>query len=327
MAYGTSSGTTSYDPFASDLVVDAFERCGIYNLETRHLISARRSCNLLLVSDWSNRGINLWRVDTVPTVVDLVQGTQTYLLPTDTVAMFDTFIRTPANLTLGTSSDTIIPLLVGTPIPQNATLTTTQGSDIVKVTWPNNGLAVFTAVSILTPIVIGGLTLGGVYTIGTIIDANNFTLNVTFYAASSQAIVINGVGGTDVLLTPISRNDFAAIAYKASQGRPTTYWYQKDTQPQVNLWPVPDGGGPYQLQTYLFRQIQDVNPSGGQTLNLVQRMYYAFVADLARDLSVKWAPAKYAMLKSEAMETWDRASASDVENVATFVLPNLSGYG
>lgn len=327
MAYGTSSGTTAYNPFASDLVIDAYERIGIYQLEVKHLVSARRSCNLLLVSDWSNRGINLWRIDTVPTTVDLVQGIATYLMPTDTVAMFDTFIRTPPSLSPGNSSDTIIPLLVGTPIPQSAILTTIAGSNIVTVTWVNNGLTLYTSVSILTPIVVGGLTLGGVYTIGGVIDANNFTLNVTFNATSSQSTVINGTSGTDVLMTPISRNDWAAISYKSSQGQPTTYWYQKEILPQVNVWPVPDGSGPYQLQTYLLRQIQDVNPSGGQTLNLVQRMYYAFTADLARDLSIKWAPDKYAMLKSEADGAWARASATDVEDVSTFILPNLSGYG
>lgn len=326
MAYGQSSGTTTYDPFVSDLTIDAFERCGIENLEIKHLVSARRSSNLLLVSDWSNRGINLWKMDTVPTIIDLVQGTQTYLMPTDTVAMFDTYLQISPNGGPNQDPD-VIQLLVGTPIPQTSTLTTTLGSDIVRVTWPNFNLPTFTAVSLLVPVIVGGLTLGGVYTIGTILDANNFTINVTFNATSSQSIQINSTLGTNVLMTPISRNDFAAISYKASQGQPTTYWYQKEIQPQVNVWPVPDGGGPYQLCTYLMRQIQDVNPSGGQTLNLVQRMYYAFVADLARDLSIKWAPDRYALLAQEAGSAWDRAQATDTESVSFFVLPNLSGYG
>lgn len=326
MAYGQSSGTTNFDPDAASMVIDAFERCGLYQLDVKHLVSARRSSNLLLVSDWSNRSVNLWKIDTVPTIIDMVQGAATYLMPTDTVAMFDTYIQISPN---GAPDDvgTVIPLLVGTPIPQASFLATTLGSNIVRVTWPSNGLPLLTVVSLLVPVVVGGLTLGGDYTIGTIIDANNFTINVTFDATSSQTIQINSTLGTNVLMTPISRNDYAAISYKASQGQPTSYWYQKEIQPQVNVWPTPDGGGPYQLCTYLMRQIQDVNPSGGQTLNLVQRMYYAFVADLARDLSIKWAPDRYALLAQEAASAWDRASATDVENSSTFVLPNLSGYG
>lgn len=327
MAYGQSSGTTSYNPFAQDLVIDAYERQGIYELETRHWVSARRTCNLLLISDWSNRGINLWKIDTVPTVIDLVQGTRSYLLPTNTVGMFDTMVHTPANLSQGNASDSIIPLLVGTPVPQASQITTTQGSNIVKITWPANGLSALTSISILSPIVIGGLTLGGVYTILSVLDVNNFVINVTFNATASQTITVNGTGGIDILMTPISRNDYAAIAYKDSQGQPTTYWFQREIVPQVSIWPVADSSGPYQLQTYLMRQIEDVNPTGGQTLNLVQRFYYAFVSDLARDLSIKWAPDKYQMLKAEADAAWDRAQATDIEDVSLFVLPNLSGYG
>lgn len=326
MAYGQSSGTTTFSPFVSDILTDAYERLGLINLETRHLTSGRRSLNLLMVSDWSNRGINLWKVDTVPTVIDLVQGTQTYLMPTDTVAMFDTYLQISPNG--GSNLDpSIIPLLVGTPIPQSSFLTTVKGSNIVTVTWPSSGLSVLQTVSLLVPVVVGGLTLGGDYTIGAVIDANNFTINVTFVATSSQTIQINSTLGTNVLMTPISRNDFAAIAYKASQSQPTTYWYQKEILPQVNVWPTPDGGGPYQLCTYLMRQIQDLNPSGGQTFNLVQRMYYACVADLARDLSLKWAVDRYDRLAAEASSAWDRAAATDVENASHFIMPQMQGYG
>lgn len=326
MAYGQSSGTTTFNPFVSDLCIDAMERCGIYNLETKHLVSARRSANLLLVSDWSNRGINLWKMDTVPTLVDMVQGTQTYLMPADAVAMFDTYLQI-SPFGAPNTDPSIIPLLVGTPIPQTSFLATTDGSNIVTVTWPGNGLTVLQTVALLVPVVVGGLTLGGDYTIGTVIDADNFTINVTFLATSTQTIQINSTLGINVLMTPISRNDFAAISLKSSQGQPTTYWYQKEIQPQVNVWPTPDGGGPYQLCTYLMRQIQDVNPSGGQTLNLVQRAYYAFVADLARDLSIKWAPDKYAMLAAEAGAAWDRMAATDVEDVSSWIFPQIQGYG
>ena len=40
-------------------------------------------------------------------------------------------------------------------------------------------------------------------------------------------------------ISPLSRSDYAAIGTKDSQGRPTTFWFDRLTSPTITMWPVP----------------------------------------------------------------------------------------
>jgi hypothetical protein len=88
-----TSGTTAFNLDLSEIVEEAFERCGAELRTGYDLRTARRSLNLLF-ADWANRGINLWAIDsgTIP----LVAGTATYNLPEDTVDLLEHVIRTGA---------------------------------------------------------------------------------------------------------------------------------------------------------------------------------------------------------------------------------------
>ena len=61
MPYTTS--TTSFNPTLNDIVEEAFERVGLELRTGYDFRTARRSLNLLL-TEWANRGINLWTIDT-----------------------------------------------------------------------------------------------------------------------------------------------------------------------------------------------------------------------------------------------------------------------
>lgn len=88
-----TSGTTVFNLDLSELVEEAFERCGAELRTGYDLRTARRSLNLLF-ADWANRGINLWTVEQGS--IPLVQGTATYNLPSDTVDLLEHVIRTGA---------------------------------------------------------------------------------------------------------------------------------------------------------------------------------------------------------------------------------------
>ncbi len=89
MPYTTS--TTAFNPTLNDIVEEAFERCGLELRTGYDFRTARRSLNLL-ITEWANRGINLWTIEqgTIP----LIQGTITYDLPIDTVDLLEHVIRT-----------------------------------------------------------------------------------------------------------------------------------------------------------------------------------------------------------------------------------------
>lgn len=74
---GTSSGTYTFALSNSSLVIESFDRCRIRpsELTRHHLNSARTSLNLEML-DWSNSGINLWKV--ISGTINLVAGTATY---------------------------------------------------------------------------------------------------------------------------------------------------------------------------------------------------------------------------------------------------------
>ena len=83
--------TTSFNPTLNDLVEEAFERCGLELRSGYDFRTARRSLNFLL-TEWANRGINLWTIEQGQ--ITLVQGTHTYDLPIDTVDLLEHVIRT-----------------------------------------------------------------------------------------------------------------------------------------------------------------------------------------------------------------------------------------
>lgn len=89
----TTSGTYTFNPSLGELVLHAFNLCGIRGpaLTQNHMTSARMATNLML-SRWSNQGVNLWAVDLV--TVPLIEGTSTYSVDSNTVMILDAYIET-----------------------------------------------------------------------------------------------------------------------------------------------------------------------------------------------------------------------------------------
>ena len=71
-----TSGTTSFNLDIDELIQEAYERIGIDGSRSGYqLKSARRSINILL-SEWDNRGVHLWKVEKA--TVNLVLGQAEY---------------------------------------------------------------------------------------------------------------------------------------------------------------------------------------------------------------------------------------------------------
>ena len=89
MAY--TSGVTTFNLDLTELVEEAFERCGSQLRTGYDLRTARRSINLM-TAEWANRGINLWTVEEVS--IQLTTNLGVYPVPTDTVDILDLETRT-----------------------------------------------------------------------------------------------------------------------------------------------------------------------------------------------------------------------------------------
>jgi len=98
-----TSGTAVTDLDLTEIVEEAFERCGSEVRTGYDLKTARRSLNLLMM-EWANHGLNMWTMEeaTIPLLADTI----TYNLPVDTVDLMDMVVRTGSG---ATQSDLNIP--------------------------------------------------------------------------------------------------------------------------------------------------------------------------------------------------------------------------
>ena len=87
----TSSGTYNYSPSIGEITLYAFNLCGVRSssLAAEHMQSAKTAINMML-SRWSNMGVNLWKVDLVTT--PLVDGQSTYNVDAKTVMILDAYV-------------------------------------------------------------------------------------------------------------------------------------------------------------------------------------------------------------------------------------------
>ena len=86
----TSSGTTAFQPNVAEIIEESYERIGVELRSGYQARTARRSLNLLL-QDWSNRQINLWKL--ILTSQALVQGTSSYTLAADIIDINSVVLR------------------------------------------------------------------------------------------------------------------------------------------------------------------------------------------------------------------------------------------
>jgi hypothetical protein len=107
----TTSGTTDFNLEFTEIAEEAWERAGREMRSGYDLRTARRSMNLMTI-EWQNRGINMWTID--EGTINLVQGTNTYDLPADTIDLLEHVIRTGAGNASTQSDLTITRISVST---------------------------------------------------------------------------------------------------------------------------------------------------------------------------------------------------------------------
>ena len=92
----TTSGTYAYNPSLGEMTLYAFNLCGVRSTSIlqEHMTSARTATNLML-SQWANRGVNLWKVDLV--TVPFVTGQSTYDVEAKTVMILDAYVTTTSS--------------------------------------------------------------------------------------------------------------------------------------------------------------------------------------------------------------------------------------
>lgn len=203
--------------------------------------------------------------------------------------------------------------LSATEIKQRHMATARREINLVFSRWSNLTVNLWTVELLSVPLVEGTAT----YTLPA-----RVTMMLDAYRSTT------GSDGTQIdnFMSPMTRDMYAAYPNKSQPGPPTMFWFNRQITPEVTLFPVPDGDGPYTLNYYACTQIQDANVPGGETPNIPYRWYDAFVAELAYRMSRSYAHELEAARKEEAKEAWDVAAAQDIENAPLTVFPSIGVY-
>jgi hypothetical protein len=305
-----TSGTTSFNLDLNDMIEDAFERCG-QELRTGYdYRTARRSLNLLTI-EWANRGINMWTIE--QGTINLVQGQNTYALPTDTIDLLEHQIRTNANNTSNQTDITISRISVSTyaTIPNKLA----QGRPIQV--WIQR---------------MSGQTNATTYTLASAAAATDTTLTLTstvnlaatgFIQIDNEVILYGNIQGNTLNACVRGQNNTTASAHSSG----ASIYVQN--LPAVTVWPTPDGSTPYEFVYWRLRRVQDAG-TGINVGDIPFRFIPPMVAGLAYYLSVKLPgvdPQRILGLKQDYEQQFQLAAEEDREKAPVRFVPRRMFLG
>ena len=129
---------------------------------------------------------------------------------------------------------------------------------------------------------------------------------------------------TDFSLTRVSRDDDLNIPNKATTGRPTQFFLDRQVTPSLRLWPTPENSTDVVVYNALTR-IDDAD-TAINTLDGPFRFYPCLAAGLAYYLSIKRAPNRTQMLKAMYEEEFERAMGEDRDRSSFTVTPEYAYF-
>jgi hypothetical protein len=305
----TTSGLSSFNLDLTELVEEAFERCGKELRTGYDLKTARRSINLLTV-EWANRGINLWTIEQGQ--IPMVTGQSTYALPLDTIDLLDTVVRTGTgqnqidiNITrISESTYITIPTKNAQGRPIQVWINRQSGNTNSSVTTALNGAISATDTTI------------------TVVSADNLP-SQGYIKVDNEIIMYQNVSGNQLL------NCFRGQANTTAASHLTAASVYQTFPPNINVWPTPNApGNQYTFVYYRLRRIQD-SGGGVSTQDIPFRFITCLVAGLAFNLSVKLPevdPNRVLFLKQDYEQQFQLAADEDREKASIRFVPRQLFY-
>lgn len=283
---------------ANKLLEHAFRRCGINpsSITVEHLEVAKE-CLFMLLMSLSSRGLHLWCID--EQYIELAEGQATYDLPAGSLDVLALNLAVPRYTLEGLVSWLRLTAITGDYV--------LEGSD--------DGVA-YTA---LQPISHAG---GAVW----------YKLEKQFeflqYRVVGADDVILASSTWDTSLSPLNRDDFAAIANKETRSeRPSVYWFEKLVNPRVTLWPVPNDSTAF-VKLLRYRQPQDFD-SLSTSIEVPTRWWEAIVWHLALRLAFEIpgvAQERVSAIQQMAQAMTFEADGRETDSAPVYFAPRIGVY-
>jgi hypothetical protein len=134
--------------------------------------------------------------------------------------------------------------------------------------------------------------------------------------------VVLSRSSTDYSLQRISRSDYINIPTKTQKSRPSQFFIDRQINPILKLWPVPENSTDTILMDKLVRM--DDADIYTNTMDLPFRFYPCLAAGLAYYISVKRAPDRIQMLKAIYEEEFQRAADEDIDRASFNIQPSMA---
>ena len=130
--------------------------------------------------------------------------------------------------------------------------------------------------------------------------------------------------GTYYSLDRISRDAYLSIPNKATTGRPSQFFLDRQITPNLKLWPIPENSTDVVHYDALTR-IDDADTQVN-TMDIPFRFYPCLAAGLAYYLSIKRAPERVQLLKASYEEEFQRAITEDRDRASFNVVPQFEYF-
>jgi len=127
--------------------------------------------------------------------------------------------------------------------------------------------------------------------------------------------------GTDYEVDRISRGEYLNVPNKSTTGRPSQFYFNRQTSPELVVWPTPENSTD-ELVYYYITRIEDADTSQNTT-DVPYRFLPCMIAGLAYYLSMKKAPERVQLLKAVYEEEFQRAADEDEDRVSLKLQPDI----
>lgn len=329
----STSGTVDSTVIDTAKVIDhAVRRCGLTpsTLTPEDLDTALDNLFLILTS-LSNRGINLWCIDTQ--LVGLQEHKSTYLLQSGTLDVLSVTYRTGEALA-HTATQAVD---MYTAVFSSAVAVKTIGmyfNQTKKHSW-------------LIEASVDGTTWATVDNLGTVqafagswlwhdIDPAFATSHLRIrdtepVVGVSPSLGVDTfrlmAGASEIPLSAMSRDTYNSIPNKRTPGRPVQYYFNKQMTQELTLWPEP--ADPFaHLLVRRHRQVQDVGTMQN-TLEIPTRWFEAVVWELAKNLSFELQGVEKERrieIAAFAATVLQEAEDGETDGAPFYLQPKISGY-
>lgn len=330
----TTSGTVGATVFdVTTLIEHAFRRAGkLPSTVSGELMLAARESLFLMLTALVSQGVSLWCIKKA--VLPLTAGQLQYPLPPGAADVLGMQYRTQTALTGGSTISgagwqglayaaavlpTNVQLALSAPgLPQLVVEASTDGG----TTWVQ--VAAFDVPQSALP---AGTLLA--QDIENPISAARYRVRDVSGALVAMSSLVFSNAPSEIPMTAFNRDDYFSIPNKTyTSNRALQYWFDKQINPVVNLWPVPNT--PDQVVLRYHRQIQDV----GSFTNLIecpQRWLEYITFELACRVALEMPPSelppnRLEFLTGKASEELEKASDGETDGAPFKIQPNLRGY-